>query len=111
MMLDVLFKIKDDQDHSLAFRRSCRCAVHICPDGAYLWHSACVFLFILKVYRNLLALATSQTKAPSTGFGYTCTGVVLCSVNVCHVAIEASVSPTGYSTQVAQTNASSAHHC
>ena len=24
MMLDVLFKIKDDQDHSLAFRRSCR---------------------------------------------------------------------------------------
>jgi hypothetical protein len=24
MMLDVLFKIKDDQDHTLAFRRSCR---------------------------------------------------------------------------------------
>jgi succinate dehydrogenase/fumarate reductase-like Fe-S protein len=26
MMLDVLLKIKDEQDQSLAFRRSCRCA-------------------------------------------------------------------------------------
>lgn len=25
MMLDVLFKIKDEQDQTLAFRRSCRC--------------------------------------------------------------------------------------
>ena len=24
MMLDVLFKIKDEQDHTLSFRRSCR---------------------------------------------------------------------------------------
>ena len=27
MMLDVLFKIKDEQDQSLAFRRSCRCVM------------------------------------------------------------------------------------
>jgi succinate dehydrogenase (ubiquinone) iron-sulfur subunit len=27
MMLDVLLKIKDEQDQSLAFRRSCRCAL------------------------------------------------------------------------------------
>ena len=26
MMLDVLFKIKDEQDHTLSFRRSCRSA-------------------------------------------------------------------------------------
>jgi hypothetical protein len=26
MMLDVLFKIKDEQDPALSFRRSCRCA-------------------------------------------------------------------------------------
>jgi succinate dehydrogenase (ubiquinone) iron-sulfur subunit len=25
MMLDVLFKIKDEQDSTLSFRRSCRC--------------------------------------------------------------------------------------
>jgi len=25
MMLDVLIKIKDEQDHTLNFRRSCRC--------------------------------------------------------------------------------------
>lgn len=30
MMLDVLFKIKDEQDSTLAFRRSCRC-VHVLP--------------------------------------------------------------------------------
>ena len=29
MMLDVLFKIKDEQDHTLSFRRSCRwVAIH-----------------------------------------------------------------------------------
>lgn len=34
MMLDVLFKIKDDQDHSLAFRRSCRYAIsHLSSRG------------------------------------------------------------------------------
>lgn len=27
MMLDVLFKIKDEQDHTLNFRRSCRCGL------------------------------------------------------------------------------------
>ena len=26
MMLDVLLKVKDEQDQSLSFRRSCRCA-------------------------------------------------------------------------------------
>jgi succinate dehydrogenase/fumarate reductase-like Fe-S protein len=33
MMLDVLFKIKDEKDHTLNFRRSCRCVVHSsqCP--------------------------------------------------------------------------------
>ena len=39
MMLDVLFKIKDEQDSTLSFRRSCRCAcafLHACwrPDAA-----------------------------------------------------------------------------
>ncbi len=31
MMLDVLFKIKDEQDHSVNFRRSCRCATTDSP--------------------------------------------------------------------------------
>ena len=31
MMLDALFKIKDEQDPTLAFRRSCRCASQDLP--------------------------------------------------------------------------------
>ena len=40
MMLDVLFKIKDEQDNSLSFRRSCRegicgsCAMNMCGVAA-----------------------------------------------------------------------------
>jgi succinate dehydrogenase/fumarate reductase-like Fe-S protein len=33
MMLDVLFKIKDEQDETLSFRRSCRW-VHAASGGA-----------------------------------------------------------------------------
>ena len=67
MMLDVLFKIKDDQDHSLAFRRSCRYAVHICPHAAYLLVHRGILLAYLKVYKNFLALAKSQTTAQALG--------------------------------------------
>lgn len=42
MMLDVLFKIKDEQDQSLSFRRSCR----YCQDICTLLHTAVVRLTV-----------------------------------------------------------------
>lgn len=36
-MLDVLFKIKDGQDATLSFRRSCRCAIAHCASTLTCW--------------------------------------------------------------------------
>lgn len=38
MMLDALFKIKDEQDPTLAFRRSCRCVLTYACKVKVIWH-------------------------------------------------------------------------
>ena len=49
MMLDVLFKIKDEQDSTLSFRRSCRCVCGEAREPAFYGRSLALRLLLGRV--------------------------------------------------------------
>lgn len=106
MMLDVLFKIKDDQDHSLAFRRSCRCAVHIVLMMHTCWitvaFSSCATGHTVGIQEPSCTCHKPNKSTLcdiSTGCGHMCTGVTTRSVYVSHVALEVSLASHGQAVQ------------
>ena len=90
MMLDVLFKIKDDQDHTLAFRRSCRYTHHLIGINQclarvqLLWLRFCVLFVCIAHLCIVLNMLHTHVISPSSAVFLSCREGICgsCSMNM-----------------------------